>query len=282
MREGEAELDLERAGMGNVSRIAAALPLLVTMSAGVGASSELTPDQARILAMVRTSALAYSERLPDFICTQVTHRETSTAADWAGTVRAAGSTNVIEERLTFIGQKENYQVVSVDGRKANGLDRTEFYGAMSAGEFGSTLREIFDPQSETSFSWIKTTKLNGRDAYVLGFQVPAANGATVTHRETNQQIVAGFRGEIAVDEEKLEVLRIHSVLDLPKNFPVQASELTVSYQPVEIAGKPYMLPVHSEVRVRDTAHLFVNKIDFKNYRKFTVESTIHYGDETPQ
>lgn len=267
--------------MGNGRRIAAAILLLGT-TAGFGLSSELTQDQARILDLVRTSALAYSERLPDFICTQVTHRETSTAADWAGTVRAGGSASLIEERLTYIGQKENYQVVAVDGRKADGLDRTELYGAMSAGEFGSTLKEIFDPQSGTSFSWIKTTKVNGRDADVFGFEVPIANGATVTHRETNQQIVAGFRGEIAVDAEKLEVLRISSALELPKSFPIQASELTVLYQAVEVAGKRYMLPVHSEVRVRDRAHLFVNKIDFKNYRKFTVESTIHYNDETPQ
>jgi hypothetical protein len=264
--------------MGNATCIATALLLFGT----IGMSSELPPDQARILEQVRTSALAYSQRLPDFICTQVTHRETSTTAGWAGTVRAGGSTSVIEERLTFIGQKENYQVVAVDGRKADGLDRTEFYGAMSAGEFGSTLEEIFNPQSETSFSWIKMMKINGRDAYLFGFQVPAANGATVTHRETSQQIVVGFKGEIAVDAEKLEVLRINSVLELPKSFPIQASELTVQYQPVEIAGRPYMLPVHSEVRVRDTAHLFVNKIDFKNYRKFAVESTIHYNDETPQ
>jgi hypothetical protein len=256
--------------------------LLFSATANFAMSSELPPDQARILEQVRTSALAYSQRLPDFICTQITHRETSTAADWAGTVRAGDSASVIEERLTFIGQKENYQVVAVNGRKADGLDRTEFYGAMSAGEFGSTLEEIFNPQSETSFSWIKMAKINGRYAYVFGFQVPAANGATVTHRETSQQIVVGFKGEIAVDAEKLEVLRINSVLELPKSFPIRASELTVQYQPVEIAGKPYMLPVHSEVRVRDTAHLFVNKIDFKNYRKFAVESTIHYNDEAPR
>lgn len=153
---------------------------------------------------------------------------------------------------------------------------------MSAGEFGSTLEEIFDPRSGTTFSWIKTTKVKSREAYVFGFEVPTASGATVVHRETDQQIVAGFKGEIAVDAEKLEVLRIDSVLELPKDFPIQASELTVLYQPVEIAGKAYMLPARSEVRVRDTAHLFVNRIEFKNYRKFTVESTIHYNDEPAQ
>lgn len=86
------------------SRISVAM-LLFGSTAGFGMSPELTADQARILDLVRTSALAYSHRLPDFICTQITHRETSTAADWAGTVRGGGSTSVIEERLTFIGKK---------------------------------------------------------------------------------------------------------------------------------------------------------------------------------
>jgi hypothetical protein len=271
--------------MWNGSRITAALMFLAVARAVSAANSDLTGDQARIIESVRTSALAYSDRLPDFICTQMTHRETTgaghAASDFAGTDRGNGSSDVIEERLTYYGKKESYEVVSVDGKKAAGLDRTELYGAMSGGEFGSTLREIFNPRSQATFTWVKATKVNGRSAYVFGFHVPAANGATVTHRETNQEIVVAFGGEIAVDAESLEVLRIHSVLELPKTFPVEMSELTIVYQTVKIAGKPYLLPAHSEVRVKDAAHMFVNRIDFTGYRRFATESTIHY-DAPPQ
>lgn len=170
----------------------------------------------------------------------------------------------------------------MNGHKADGVDRIQIEGTISAGEFGSTLSEIFDPRSLTSFTWLKTAKVSRRSAYVFGFRVPQENGATVTHRESGQQIVAAFHGEVAVDQEVLDVLRIHVDLELPKAFPIQMSELSVSYQPVNIAGKAFLPPLHSEVRVKDMAHLYVNRIDFKNYQKFTSETTIHYDGAASQ
>jgi len=269
--------------MSSASTVVMALVLVAASRTGFATGSDLTPEQARILESVRASALDYSSSLPNFICTQITHRETSRFGGFPGTViNGTTGSDAIEERLTYVGQKETYQVVSINGQKAEGQDRTEFYGAMSAGEFGSTLREIFDPESQTVFTWVKMTKVSGRSAYVFGFRVPQANGATVTHRETNQTIVAPFGGEIDVDQESFAVLRIHSTLELPKTFPIQMSELTVVYQQVKIADKTYMLPVHSEVRVKDIAHLYVNRIDFRNYQKFGTEMTIQFDDPTPQ
>jgi hypothetical protein len=42
------------------------------------------------------------------------------------------------------------------------------------------------------------------------------------------------------------------------------------------------MPLHSEVLMRDKEYLYVNRIDFRNYQKFAVESTIHYDNKTPQ
>ena len=51
----------------------------------------------------------------------------------------------------------------------------------------------------------------------------------------------------------------------------------MDYQSTDIAGKKYMLPFQSEVRMTDSTRRYVNRIEFKNYQKFTVESTIHYN-----
>lgn len=70
---------------------------------GQDISSTLSPDQARILQGVRERAVAYSEKLPDFICTQLTHREVSRLGD---TEFATGSSrSEIEQRLTFMGTR---------------------------------------------------------------------------------------------------------------------------------------------------------------------------------
>lgn len=266
----------------NWRAIAAGLLVLAAARSGLAANSDLTTDQERVLETVRASALAYSNRLPNFICTQITHRETRIFGDYDGSVRTGATTDVIEERLTYYGQQEGYQVISVNGRAAAGLDRMDFSGTISAGEFGSALREIFDPESQTSFSGMKTAKVDGRNAYVLGFHVPQENGAHVVYRQMGQSVTVAYGGEIVVDEQTLEVLRIHSVLEMPKDSPIREGELTVKYKPVKIGERVYMLPHRSEVRVKDLAHGYENEIDFKKYQKFTSESKIYYEEKAPQ
>jgi hypothetical protein len=82
-----------------------------------------------------------------------------------------------------------------------------------------------------------------------------------------------------VDAENLNVLEIRSTLDLPPDSGLQKGESRVEYGPVEIAGKTYNLPQHSEVRMQDKDNSYINSIDFKNYQKFVVQSTIHYGSQ---
>ncbi len=106
-------------------------------TASAAAGSDLTPEQAMVLEAVRTSALEYSQNLPNFICTQVTHRTATVDSSFGtsfngasssrggsggmGSLRGSGSfDDVIEERLTYFDQFEHYEVVAVNGRKVNG------------------------------------------------------------------------------------------------------------------------------------------------------------------
>ena len=145
-------------------------------------------------------------------------------------------------------------------------------GAITAGEFGSALHDIFDPQSHTTFTWERMDKLRGRQVYVFAFDVPKDSGALVIYSNRGQQIVASYAGRIFVDADTLEVIRITSHLDLPPQFPIQTAEREVDYSQTTIAGNSYNLPSHSEVRMEISLHSYVNKIDFKNYQKFIVES----------
>ena len=63
------------------------------------------------------------------------------------------------------------------------------------------------------------------------------------------------------------------------DFPIKMATIDVTYKPAEIAGKTYNLPSRSEVRMKDSAHLYVNEIQFRDYHRFVVESTIHYDSD---
>ncbi len=289
-----------RKGAGLVPPGFVAIFLAALLSRGVAAPAETNPDltaeQSRVLDGARALALQYTERLPDFICTQVTHREitgqTSFGSPFNGASSSRGprgpasadhspsdTSDVIEEKLTFFNQMEHYEVVTVNGKKAAGKEHMNFAGAISAGEFGSALYNIFDPRSHASFAWDRFASLGGRRVAVFKFHVSSESGTIVMDRDTDQKILAANSGRLFIDPVTMQVLRITSELELPIEFPIKTAMTTVDYKPVIIAGQTYILPSRSEIRLKDNARLYVNRIEFQNYHKFAAESTIHYDND---
>jgi hypothetical protein len=273
--------------------------LLVACPAGLAASAPLSPEQAKILEGVRASALRYTQNLPDFMCTQLTRRTVSGTGDLSSSLTGmegrsshAGlpatmgsdpnSEDVIEERLTFIDHKENYTVVAVNGRKVAGIKHMQLQGAISVGEFGSDLHNTFAPASGTVFAWERPGTLHGHRVYNYSFRVPAQHGAVVVDRDSGRLVVAPYAGRVVVDAATLSVLRMKYRVQLPPGFPIRESEIAIEYKAIAIAGRNYVLPFRSELRMQDSSHQYVNTMDFRNYHKFTVESTILYGSQKPQ
>ncbi len=273
--------------------LTAALSIALSVAHGASAASNrLSSDQAHVLEEVRAYALEYSQKLPDFICTQFTHRNTSSLRSSEVGVTGAGlpaqgedkaaSSSTVEERLTYFAQQEHYEVIAIDGKKIPGARHLEMPGAVSSGEFGSAMREIFDPVTQTAFTFDRMASLRGKPVYVIAFEVPSNPGARVYDAIMGQQIFASYSGRVFADQDTKRVLRIDTHLNLPPDFPIELIERTVEYNPVSIAGNNYYLPVHAEVVMRERGVSYVNKSGFKAYQKFTVESTIHFGSgETP-
>jgi hypothetical protein len=254
--------------------------------------SPLSPDPDKILEAIRASALQYTQKLPDFMCTQITHRQVSSLGNSAsnltgvsgrgvpavGILGMAGSapnlSDVIEERLTFIDQKENYTVIAVNGHKIAGIDHMQFQGVISAGAFGTDLHNIFDPRSGTVFAWERPGALHGHRVYIYSFHVPAQHGAVLVDRNSSNQVLAPYAGRVLVDAATLGVLRIEYRIDPPFASSIRDSAISIEYQPIDIAGRSYVLPFRSKVSMQDRFRLYVNTIDFRSYHKFAVESTV--------
>ena len=257
---------------------------------------KLSPEQSRFLEALRDSALQYTQDLPNFICTQTTHRtvtdQSSSSAGITG-VSTGGSgilglpnglsstgEDSIEEQLSFFDGSEHYDVVAVNGRKVTGAKHLQFDGVVSVGEFGSALENIFDPRSHTVFTWDRDSSIGGHSVHVLKFRVPKESGNLVIYDRGNQQTIAAYNGRVYVDATSMRVVRIVSELELPIGFPIKLDRTTVDYRPVEIAGKSFNLPYKSEVRLQDATRLYVNEIEFRRYHKFAAESTLHFDSDS--
>ncbi len=233
-------------------------------------------DQQRVLDAVRNYALTYTKRLPDFICTQVTRRyeDPSGLEFW-------GLRDTVTERLTYFEQKEEYKVILVNGRPMD-VEHDKLGGSTSSGEFGSMLREIFEPESETTFRWERWATLRGRRTHVYTYRVTTPKSKYRVTFDRSQSIVSGYRGLIYVDADYHTVSRIRMELDdIPVSFPVQEVKLVLDYDFVKIGDSEHVLPLHAELKSRNGKNLVKNEVEFRLYRKFGADAVIKFDTPEP-
>ena len=276
-------------GMGAGPQTVAALKGLITESASLEAPPPPAPklvvagppapdsiEQKQILAEITEGARNYVKSLPNFICLQVTRRY----GDASG-LENFRLIDTIAERLSYFEQKEDYKVVSINGVPVTGnVKHEQKQGASSSGEFGTMLKEIFDPQTATEFNWERWATLRGKRMYVFSFHVQQLHSQYSIYSEAVQRtVIAGYHGFVYADRDTKMVMRIKlEVENLPVDFPVQSVDLDMNYDFMKISGQPYLLPLKSEIRSREGKFLVKNEVEFRLYNRFGAETNIQFGD----
>ena len=233
--------------------------------------------QGKALEQVREYALNYTKQLPNFICTQVTRRfvDPSGLEFWQ-------KADVITAKLSYFEQKEDYKVIMVNSQPVDtGIH--EVGGASSAGEFGSMLREVFEPETQARFGWVRWATLRGRRHYVFSFHVAQDKSRRSVTYEKTMTIVSGYKGLLFVDADTQTVSRIRVEQELPPTFPVQQAMVELDYDLVEIAGGTgkFMLPLKHTMRMRMAKTLMKNEAEFRMYRKFGADTSITFDTPEP-
>lgn len=202
---------------------------------------------------------------------------TATPRNGGTIIRPRPQTDIIEEQLSFIAHREIHKVTRVNGSPVANLDPSELPGTYSRGEFGNLLDQIFEPRTETSFTWDRTTKLNGRRTVVFAFRVPQAHGYGLI--ETRRTIIAAYRGFVYADESSNAVMRIQMhCTDLPADSDFKSVELTLDYKPTRVAGQEFILPSHYLLQARKVDGDLLNEAEYKSYRRFGSDATIEFDD----
>jgi hypothetical protein len=254
--------------------VSALCALLVV--AALSAQSPASPDaaeQKKVLADATQHALNHEQNLPNFICTQITRRfeDFNGQGGWR-------PIDIIVERLTYFEHREDYKVVELNGRPAD-IAHHQLQGASSSGEFGSIMRAIFLPQTETEFTWQSWFTLRGRRTHVYAYRVLASKSNY--HIQVPLQkldLVTGYHGLIFIDNTRHMVQRVTLHADeIPASFPIQDVSLALDYEYTRIGEADYLLPLQFELRSREGRRLVKNDVDYESYRKFTADSSIRFG-----
>ncbi len=287
--------DLQRDGAG--PKTVAALTKLSEASANLPAAAPPAPPAARaeipppspeelksILNEVQRKALDYTQSLPNYICSQYTKRH----IDPSGT-EAWHLADTVLEQLSFVDQKEIYKVILHDDKPVTGnMTHEQLGGAKSSGEFGSILRTIFDPETQTEFTWERWTSLRREDnslhpTYVFEFRVRQPR-YSIMHEGSKRTISVGFHGEIFADRDSKAVMRVKMQCDgIPPDFPIQSVSLVLYYDVIDISGQSFVLPYQSDVKSREGKFLSWNEVSYRSYHKYSSDASISFGppEDTP-
>ena len=240
-------------------------------SSGLGMAQE---EQKHLWDEAAASAREYSSHLPNFRCTQETHRFTG-PSNKPDDLKEADS---FKDELTFEDGHETYHVIEINGTRTEAT-RQDLNFVNSRGEFGSMLMGLFDPEVGASYKWAGRAMAMGVLCQVFDITVPRAkSNFTLTYNRAGEP--AGYTGKVFVDDETGLVRRLTIQGDgLPPTFPLQSPSFSLEYGMVRIGSEDYLLPLRSTMQVRRNKIVERNESVFREYRRFEASSGIKFDNK---
>jgi len=226
----------------------------------------------------REAALRYSQTLPNFIVKQNTTRLESNSLKGGETSWRTYDTvtaDVVSEK-----GYETYRNILINGKAPK--DDISKTGAWSTGEYSNVLLDILATDSHADFHNKRSTTISNRAAWRYDFTIEKENShwRVSTNKGSYEP---GYTGAIWFDKASSRALRIElDAGNMPPDFPLDDVQSAIDYDFVRIGDGEFLLPVHAESLSceRGTKYCSRNVIDFRNYRKFTADSSITFGDDS--
>ncbi len=221
------------------------------------------------------AAMDFTETLPDYVCQEMMARYQSmaTPANWQ-------ALDIVGAAVVYEKGKEDYRDVTING-KAIKKNIEQLDGAWSTGEFGTILIDLFSPATAADFHYSRDSRSGGVSAKVYDFAV-ARERSHWQITMAAQTFDPPYKGSVWIDPSTARVLRIEmQAYGFPDAFPTDHVESATDYQYTRLGdAKQYLLPVHAENLScqRGSNYCSRNVIDFRNYHKYTGESSITFGD----
>ncbi len=230
------------------------------------------------LTRIREAALAYSDRLQDFTCIQITKRSNGPALD--GPHWKPLETQEVE--LNYVDHHEHYKLLKIDGT-TNDLEKRNKTGYFRGyGQFGSALLDIFDPKTNARFEWDHSESGPAGNICVYRYEVPQAD-SRISILADKDKVKLGHHGKVWASCENGAVLRFVTETDLGevRRMGRRVSlgyRLDVRYGPVTIGSAQFILPQSAIQTGLFYKTWTKSEIEFREYRKYDASSVIKFGE----
>lgn len=227
-------------------------------------------EQQRMLDKIRDYAGRYLNNLPNFVCARVTEQYEAGKKPEHWKQR-----DTLTSRLVFNQGREDQTLEFVNGkevRPGHFISRR----LETEGEFGILISNVLDGDTGAQIFWSHWEELRGRRLAVFEYVVDIKHSTLSLGLGGVGQFVP-YRGFIYADPSSGEVWRItNSPFDIPDSVLTKSIVTTIDYGSVDIGNRHFVLPLTASILL-DTGHNNVlNKVSFRDYRKFEAESKITF------
>lgn len=235
-------------------------------------------EQGQIINAASAHSLRYIRDLPNFFCNlRIDRSENRNDRGWR-------ERDTLGVQLGFSERREHYKLTTVNGRPTSAPYRS-VGGALSEGDFGSVMAEIFRPRT-AQFHWDHWTRLRGHIAHVFRYEVALPQSAYVLEfvgtKGKPRTAVTAHHGYVFIENGTDNILRIEQIADPAAGFPLRYTSNAVDYDWSDVGGVRYLLPLSSEITMGSLTVRSQNLVQFHDYRKFTAESQIRFDQQGDQ
>ena len=250
-----------------------AQPMAVPRAAAAARPSD--EEQAAILAGARARAMAYSKSLPNFTCIETTRRYAlkGGAQEWK-------PQDTLSELVRYLEGQEERNLVEVNGAPAAG-DRSSLAGTSFSGEFGHLLKVVFGDKTQAKFTWKETVFLDGVRCQVFSYTADRPHSAYVLSTTGGLSIKVPYVGTVYIDAATFNTRRVVlDAIEIPADFPVRASALTIDYGYVRAGDADFLLPVSGLVEQQEGRKARIrNEVRFADYHRLGSQTNIRYSTD---
>lgn len=229
----------------------------------------------RVLAMAIEANQEFDDTLPNFLCNQFMTRLESRnlGKRWK-------EEDVVEAEVLIVDGREEYRDIKIDGKPTGVEDLSQIGGAWSMGEYSAVAANLFDPTSKAQFSEEAPDTVAGRPARVYSYKIEQENSRWMLNVD-GRRYAPAHHGKVWIDPENGRALRVEmEATYLPHDYPLITAESVLQFEETPIDGQSYLLPAMAENLgcVRGSAVCWRLQIEFRDYRKFTSESSVFTTD----
>lgn len=233
-----------------------------------------------MISRVRQSVEDQFENLPTLRARQITSmfKSTSKPLKWV-------PDGVVTDEVAYEDNREAYSGLTLNGKQLPGAPETansDFMRSMekawSTGDFKTISHCVFGELADADFTPAGTTQSNGETLQVFDFRGHRSSGCIgINYR--SEIAYPAFKGSMQVRPQTGELLHVElEAAEIPEAFPLDRAERSLDFSVVRIGTSDYLLPktAYWFGCFRNTYSCFLNRIDFRDYRRFEADSTVQF------